>query len=699
MVNRYFLLIFLISGCSSAKKDYKETVSSLDQETKGDLTEFVSDIQYDSLGGQQPRTTITRINDHIIKVNLAFSLSDTIHQDDWKLTILPSFKPEFHWAPHLTPTDEYIIARHVFRSPALVVSNSKKTLSVIPDLDLINGNLSLPWYMDLSAQSNRLVLGLSRSKVKEHVLFVREKGMVIPPSKLEFGFYLLSSKDSTDIENPWRRSLKFLWEQWGGPLFEKGQPIKGSLDAYTDHTYHWALESWKEAVWQEFKIKGKKVGAPVFIVNVTQSPNYPGLVSEREFRSVWNQAWFSSLRSAQGLYRYAIRKGNLDYLDKARMTKELALLFPQNNGLFPSVIGTEMEKVKVQGKEVSRSRGWSTYYFGNSNRNPVMTWGKAAGAPLHILDMSWTAYQMLTWYDELEHDERLLSYATRYADRLVKLQDQAGFFPAWLDKNQKPLPFLQHSPESSLSATFLLKMHQLTKKEIYFQSAEKAITAVMKDIIPAGQWEDYETYWSCSRVLDTLLNKKIVRNNMFKQNTLSMYWTAEALLNFYEATGKEQYLLKGERVLDELLMYQASWQPGFIPIHALGGFGVMNADGEWNDSRQSLFAELILRYGKVLKRTEYTQRGLAALRSSFVMMYCPENPETLAQWEKVYPYFNEKDYGFMMENYGHGGEANEQGLGIGEFTIYDWGNGAAAEAYNRILDHYGEAFVNPVTQP
>ncbi len=26
--------------------------------------------------------------------------------------------------------------------------------------------------------------------------------------------------------------------------------------------------------------------------------------------------------------------------------------------------------------------------------------------------------------------------------------------------------------------------------------------------------------------------------------------------------------------------------------------------------------------------------------------------------------------------------------GIGEFTIYDWGNGAASEAYNRIADHY-----------
>ena len=31
---------------------------------------------------------------------------------------------------------------------------------------------------------------------------------------------------------------------------------------------------------------------------------------------------------------------------------------------------------------------------------------------------------------------------------------------------------------------------------------------------------------------------------------------------------------------------------------------------------------------------------------------------------------------------------------MGVFTIYDWGNGAAAEAAMRILDHYGHAFID-----
>ena len=82
------------------------------------------------------------------------------------------------------------------------------------------------------------------------------------------------------------------------------------------------------------------------------------------------------------------------------------------------------------------------------------------------------------------------------------------------------------------------------------------------------------------------------------------------------------------------------------------------------------------------------------LRMSFIMMYCPENPTVRAMWEKVYPWFGPKDYGFTMENYGHGGRTSPEGAGMGVFTISDWGNGAAAEAAMRILDHYGHVYID-----
>jgi hypothetical protein len=647
-------------------------------------------MQYDRMGDEKGKRSVRIIDRNTLHVKLTFSLDQLLRQDDWQLTLKPAFTPSFHWSPHLTPTDNHVIDQHVFRSPALIIADKDQVLALIPDLSVMQRGTPVRWYLDLSAETNTLTLGMSDSRVADHVLFERTEGAEYPAGKVEIGFYLLHYTDEGSIVNPFRKPLDFIWSNWGREAYRAGNPIRGDLEPYIEHTYDWAFKNWKESVWQEFEVEGRKVGAPAFIVNVTQSPNYPGEVNEREFRSVWNQAWFSSLRSASGLYRYARRTGNEELMKKARLTKELALSFPQLNGFFYGLIGTEMHEVEIDGRKYNRSKGWDTHYWGNSNRNPY-TWNPRE-SPFHILDMSWTGLLMLRWYDELEKDIRLLDFAENYAKSLLKTQYPNGFFPAWLSLDKlEPMEHLNDSPETSLSVTFLLKLHELTGKQEYKEAALKAMEAVIREVIPTGRWEDFETYWSCSRYgSQDLVGKKVLRNNMHKQNNFSMFWTAEALYECYRTTSNRKYLRSGQRTLDELLMTQASWQPPYMFVNVLGGFGVLNADGEWNDSRESLFAELILQYGKLLNNREYIERGFAALKASFVMMYCPENPLTQVQWEKVYPFFGEKDYGFTMENYGHGGRTSSEGEGMGEFTIYDWGNGAAAEAYNRILDKFGE---------
>ncbi len=111
--------------------------------------------------------------------------------------------------------------------------------------------------------------------------------------------------------------------------------------------------------------------------------------------------------------------------------------------------------------------------LGNSDRNPVNREAGARSAdpriaPYHVLDMSWTSLLMLRWYEELEPDERLLAYATRYGDALLRLQDARGFFPAWLERESlKPLGVLDDSPETSLSVTFLLALSRATGRSEY----------------------------------------------------------------------------------------------------------------------------------------------------------------------------------------------------------------------------------------
>jgi hypothetical protein len=68
----------------------------------------------------------------------------------------------------------------------------------------------------------------------------------------------------------------------------------------------------------------------------------------------------------------------------------------------------------------------------------------------------------------------------------------------------------------------------------YRDAAVHAMDAVLTEIVPQGRWEDFETYWSCcSWGKDKYLGRKIERNAMHKQNSFSMFWNAEALLETY----------------------------------------------------------------------------------------------------------------------------------------------------------------------
>ncbi len=653
------------------------------------------EITAPQLAGRAPdRIEARALDAETARVSIVWTADSEIAQDELAASFRWRVSPDVWWAPHLAPEPGFVVAQHVFRSPALITAGGGLSLAIIPDLDLVGRSENTPWFLDYDAPAREAKLGLSLTEVPLHVLFKKKPGMRIGPGTVELAFFVLASRDTASAPNPWRRAAGFLWERWGRPLYNAGEPVQAPLDRYIERTYDWAFKTWGPHVWQEFDLGGRRVGAPQFIVNISQSPNSPDPWYQREFLSIWNQAWFSSLRSASGLYRFGRRTNNQDFLRRARLTKELALSAPQTGGLFPSVLRTDNVEVEVGGKKVKRPKGWETAYWTNSNRRPEES-GVTADY-FHILDSSWTALQMIRWHKDLEPDLRLLAYAESYAAALLKLQDGEGFFPGWVHPATRAAgSVMNKTPESSAGATFLLELAAMTGRKDYRAAGLRAVDAVLHEIVPDGRWEDFETYWSCCDWgLPAQLGRKVERNALYKQNTLSMFWTAEALLSAWNATGKDSYLAWGRRTLDELSMAQQVWQPPFIHVPALGGFGVMNSDGEWNDSRETLFAELFLDYYKATGETAYFERGVAALRSGFIMMYAPENPKVKAMWEKVYPWFGPRDYGFTMENYGHGGRTSAAGQGMGVFTIYDWGNGAAAEAASRIIDHYGQVYVD-----
>jgi hypothetical protein len=243
-----------------------------------------------------------------------------------------------------------------------------------------------------------------------------------------------------------------------------------------------------------------------------------------------------------------------------------------------------------------------------------------------------------------------------------------------------------------MGATLLLDLgRRFPQESAYRESARRALDYLAKGPVRESRWEDFETYFSCSGWGMDRIGQPITRNGVYKSNTFSPFWCAEAFLAAHRVLGGRRYLALGRRCLDELSLYQQVWEPPTIPAPTHGGFGVMNADGEWNDARQSLFAPLYLEYYRETGEGEYFARGVSALRASFAMMYCPENAQVKTAYERQHPFFGPESYGFMMENIAHGGPGPDP---IGPFTIFTWGNGAALEAAAKVRDGYGDVFVD-----
>lgn len=578
------------------------------------------------------------------------------------------------WKPHLAPQEDMAIGDLVFRSPAMIFERENEMFALIPDLDHIDVNRRAPHVMDYVETKRGLYYGLAHYERSRHVYHrrIQQPFSVVNGQKL-FRFYLVGWKTEGEWRN-FKPVIHFLWDQFAKNRMIQSKNCSSSLidslndlEIYAKHTYNWAFKNWEKVVWQNFELNQKKVGGCVFVVRGVQSPGLGQEDHWREKKSLWNQAWFSSLRSAYGYRLWGEHWNDTDMIRRSELAKNFALSAPQNNGLFPSVYWAGPDQCWENG-------GW-----GHSDRRPENHEQYA-----HLLDMSWTCYWMLKWYKDIDQDDKLLEYTRRYVNRLMEFQDDNGSFPAWVhEESGEPSPYLIQSPETSMHVWLLIQLYQMTADKKYLNSAELGIEFVINHVIPEGRWEDFETYWSCSRTWDgKKYGEKELRSGLYNQCNLSVYWTAEALKELYLVTRKNGYLKEGEKVLAELSLYQAIWEPRFLSLPVLGGFGVMTSDDEWNDARQSLFALTYFDYYKITGKEEYKYRSIWAMRASFYMMYCPQNPVVKKLYENRFPHFGERDYGFEMENAHHN---SNTAVKTGEFTIFDWGNGSAAASLGEIL--------------
>jgi hypothetical protein len=573
----------------------------------------------------------------------------------------PIREPVHVWVPHLTPEPGNVTGDLVFRSPAVIVADQQTALAYIPDLDDVAAARGWRAWLDYDAPRSTITLAAGAYAPTGHLFFERSAPQR-PPSGFSLRLHVLSSEDPADCANPYGMAARWMWNRWGRPGDERA--VMPPVSLHLERIVRWAFSSqgWGDSVWQPVVLAdGTEAGAPVFIVDVTRHPSVPVEKRRwREARSIWNQAWFSTQRCANGLLRYGRQVGSADLQKRARMMTEIALAAPESDGLFPAVL------VKEPGED---PRGWR---WTNSDRRPASVSERAC----HLVDAAFTCRMLLDWH-RLTGDARSLARARRFAGRLARLQRPSGAYPAWIEPDGRVAPELAESAESAVSVSLLFEL-----------SDESAASGLpfLESVALEGRWEDFETYYSCAPwgALEQI-GRRVARSGVYKQNTLSIFWCAEAFLHAWRATRERRYLELARRCVDELSLYQAVWDPPFLPAPAHGGFGVMNADCEWNDARQSLFAPLYLDLGTELGDRELVERGVSALRASFSMLYCPENAALARAYEQRFPFFGPESYGFMMENQGH-----NPAEPIGTFTIFTWGNGSALATVAAVRDRFPE---------
>jgi hypothetical protein len=599
--------------------------------------------------------------------------------------------PRRIWLPHLAPAPSYVIGDHAFRSPAILLANDKVALALIPDVEDVAAihRAGLRVWLDYDNPTRTITVAAGNYRVGGFHVAYQAAPAAYAGQSVTLRLHILTSSRPADLAAPYGLAARWMWQRWGHPRHVQGGSQHAPLTRYAGYVAHWAFtpepNGWKETVWQEFQIGARRCGAPAFIVDAAQHPSVPRSQRRwREQKSVWNQLWFSTQRCANGLLRYARQTGSQDLEKRAFAMTQVALAAPQTNGLFPAVYTAGGGGYRLE----TETPGWKDARWTNSDRRPPGVSPEAC----HLLDAAYTARLLLQWHDLVPGETETVPYVRRFAARLCALQRPSGAFPGWVEPDGRIPPALAEGPESAMGATLLLELSDRFPREAQYRSAAvRALRYLEADPVRRSRWEDFETYFSCSRWGDDHLGRVVSRNGVYKSNSLSPFWCAEAFLAGFRTLGDPHLLALGRRCLDELSLYQQVWDPPWIPASCHGGFGVMNGDGEWDDARQSLFAPLYLEYYVATGRHEYFERGVAALRASFAMLYCPENVQVRHAYELAHPNFGPESYGFMMENIAHGGPGTDV---IGPFTIFTWGNGAALATETAIRDRFGDLYVD-----
>ena len=553
---------------------------------------------------------------------------------------------DYTWVPNLRPEARDVIGDHVFRCPATVLQEGALAAAIVPDLYTLRMHRPVPTVLDLDvalphARMPLLSYGFCPWEPSRHVYYRHEPTMLADLNEpvLRLGHRVYIDAQAPD-GSAFRQVVRHHWERYGARYVRDARPQTVPFDQYARYCYPVNLE----ASWGDFEADGRPCGG-IFSGWGIGRGDFP------------QNCWFCNLRSAYGMYWFGRQLGWEFLSDHALLMKNTALAAPRSRGAFP-IVYAHHEKRWIGCLVTPRPE---CHY--------------------HTASMSWKAYWLLRWHEDLTPDPEILAQCAEYADFLLSVQLPSGAIPSWFTESFETVDVLVESAQTAMSAWFLAEWHRVSGDAAVLSAALRACDYVIERHMREQRYDDYETYFSCSwKPLDFFDR----HSGMWPQNTLSIHWTAEALSTAYAITGEPRYLDYAGRAFDTLCLYQAVWPISFRKVaYTYGGFGVQNTDGEYNDARQSQFGCSLADFYATTGRIEYLERAVAAVRAAFALVNLDENVANGVYPNPNYP------FGMSPENCAHNGTDSQCCR-----TGFDWGEGSALTGAAYLLGKYGGAHID-----
>jgi hypothetical protein len=564
------------------------------------------------------------------------------------------YKPlDFVFTPQLRAEKQYVIADHVFRSPALMMQKGGTFAALVPVLENVDGKgRAIRTAADMQVETTEkpfFSIGLQNCRPEPYALHNTHVFYVAPDSlaaslrdtSVSLAYLVFVRADAPEREG-FRDVVRHHWSTSGTNYMQRtvgpqAEPFSGYIQ-----------KAWYQFL-PQVVMDTQYQGRPVTLLRQARLA-WSNKLHKAADNDSWFNVWFSSLRTAYGMHLHGSSVGDTKLVREAEQVLNLALLAPQKDGIAPTI-----------------------FYIDSAGGHWVadQDWGSInGGKDFPMFANSWTCYWLLQWIDRVpERTVEILRFTGAFAEFLLSHQQASGVIPSWYDSSTlAPAEiFRDENAETAGAALFLSEFYARTKKEQYLAAAERAMQYVFASVVPPRKWFDHETFFSCSRKPIGFYDTYTQQN---PQNTLSMHQAAAACYELYKITGSKRYKDRGLEIMDYLCLYQQVWSPRWLSCELFGGFGVQNTDAEWSDSRQGYFAVTLMDYYELTGEKEYFERGVAALRSMFSLFESPTSPRT-------------------AENYGHSGLDRPAGV-----TGLHWGTGSSVVSIHLITNRYGDAYVD-----